>query len=30
VVVTNGRRITRFSDYYNLSEFYGQVSGKAP
>jgi|tagenome__1003787_1003787.scaffolds.fasta_scaffold20385371_2 steroid delta-isomerase-like uncharacterized protein len=30
VVITNGRRITRFSDYYNLSEFYHQVSGKAP
>jgi steroid delta-isomerase-like uncharacterized protein len=30
VVITNGRRITRFSDYYNLSEFYSQVSGKAP
>jgi steroid delta-isomerase-like uncharacterized protein len=30
VIITNGRRITRFSDYYNLSEFYSQVSGKAP
>ena len=30
VVITNGRRITRFSDYYNLAEFYRQVSGAAP
>ena len=30
VVITNGRRITRFSDYYNLAEFYRQVSGTAP
>jgi steroid delta-isomerase-like uncharacterized protein len=27
VVITNGRRITRFSDYYNLADFYQQVGG---
>jgi steroid delta-isomerase-like uncharacterized protein len=30
IVSTNGRRITRFSDYYNIAEFYRQVTGKAP
>jgi steroid delta-isomerase-like uncharacterized protein len=29
VIITNGRRITRFSDYYNLAEFYRQVGGPA-
>jgi steroid delta-isomerase-like uncharacterized protein len=26
VVITNGRRITRVSDYYNLADFYQQVA----
>lgn len=30
IVITNGRRITRFSDYYNIAEFYRQVTGGAP
>ena len=30
IVITNGRRITRFSDYYNIAEFYRQVTGRAP
>jgi steroid delta-isomerase-like uncharacterized protein len=29
IVITNGRRITRFSDYYNIAEFYRQVGGPA-
>jgi steroid delta-isomerase-like uncharacterized protein len=29
IVSTNGRRITRFSDYYNLAEFYRQVTGSS-
>ncbi len=30
IVGTNGRRITRFSNYYNIAEFYRQVAGGVP
>jgi steroid delta-isomerase-like uncharacterized protein len=30
VITTNGRRITRFSNYYSLADFYRQVSGPPP
>jgi len=28
IVSTNGRRVTRFSDYYNIADFYRQVTGQ--
>jgi steroid delta-isomerase-like uncharacterized protein len=30
IVITNGRRITRFGDYYNIADFYRQVTGGLP
>lgn len=30
IVITNGRRITRLSDYYDLAELYRQVAGGVP